>query len=336
MKKWRWSEFQMNSFVALSDIHFNLQNMEPASQVLRQALALAKTEGVPLFIGGDVNDTKAVLRAETVESILKLFREFNDVRVVILIGNHDLLNHNGTRHSLEFLKLLENVEIVDEPRILGRWGLIPYIHNKEEFIKRLDGMRTCGIKKLLIHQGVQGALMSEYAFDESSVTLADFEGFDYIFSGHYHKWQWVGDKFMYWGSPFTTRFDEADQRKYIHQVYAVDDVVKLHSVETDVRRHVQIEFEDELKQVDKLDPRSLVKVILRGEKAFVTAITKKQLQDLLGVDNITIVPSITKKLSYRMSVDAGTKPQQVMMDFVDKAETQISKDKLKEYIAKML
>jgi hypothetical protein len=327
----------MRNFVGISDIHFNLQNLEVARDVLLEAISRAASMGVPLYIGGDLNDTKSNVRAETISTLISIFRRHPDVEVIINIGNHDLVNHHSEKHSLEFLRLLNNVYIVDEPRIMGKWGIIPYIHSREAFLKALASMSTCQIRKILIHQGVQGALMNEFVFDESSVSIDVFKDFDLVLSGHYHMHQWIGEKFMYFGSPYTTRSDEAGQRKYFHEVHmGIDEKVKIVSIETNVRKHVKVEFEDRLRDMDKLPSDSIVKVVLKGERAFVTSVTKEKLKEILGVENLTIVPHITKKMSYRMDVNAATKPQEVVMDFLKKSETQLDKGKLESFIARLL
>lgn len=326
----------LNKFVAISDIHFNLQNQKPAAETLRQALVLAREKMCALFIGGDVNDTKAVIRSETIKSLLGLFNEFADVAVWIVVGNHDLENHNGESHSLLFLKELDNVKVVDETMATHHtrgWGIIPYTHSKEKFKASLDTLKTCGIRRLLIHQGVKGAMMSEYAVDESSVTIGDFDGFDLVISGHYHMHQWVGDRFMYWGSPYTTRFDEASHSKYIYYV-TTEPKINVEKIPTNVRRHYQFEVEtmEQIAGLDKVPPESLVKLVVKGDRQFVASITKEKAREILGVQNVSIVPSITRKLTYRMDVTAATNPRDVVMGFLRKSETERDKQALENYI----
>ena len=88
------------NFIATSDVHGNLKNLEPFKQVLELALQKSMEKGCPLYIGGDLNDTKASLRSEFVAVIVKLFCQYSEIEKYILIGNHDLNNnHNHIDHS---------------------------------------------------------------------------------------------------------------------------------------------------------------------------------------------------------------------------------------------
>jgi hypothetical protein len=321
-------------FIGLSDIHFSLQNLAPALEVLEQALMEAKVRDLPLYIGGDLNDTKAILRGEVVQALINLFNKYRDVRVIVLVGNHDLLNHNGSRHSLEFLKLLPNVTVVDQPQVVGDWHLIPYVHDKQTFLKELDSAKQFGSKRLLIHQGVLGALMSEYAVDESSVGIESFAEFDTVLSGHYHLHQRVGSNFIYFGSPFTTRFDESSHPKYIHHVSLVPKF-SIESIKTCARRHYQFEFDGEIHWPDRVESNSLVKLVVKGSREFCSSVTKKDAQHHLGCENVIILPVITKIQNHRLNVNSGMGPTQVIDSFLERAATSLDKDKLKQYLSKV-
>lgn len=319
--------------VAISDIHFNLQNIGPATSTLAQALKEARARKADLFIGGDLNDQKAILRAECVDAIIKLMDEYKDVCVYVLIGNHDLVNHNSKEHSLGFMALLPNVSIIQAPVKMGKWFCIPYVHRADIFKEHLKVAEESGAEYLLIHQGIRGAQMSSCMVDSDSIEASDFAKFKMVFSGHYHLNQIVGGNIIYWGSPFSTTFDEADQMKFIHYLDVGGDEMSYETMITDARKHIQIEFEGVVPDVIRpVRPIDLVKVVLRGDKNFIASVDKQKLKSQLGVENLVVVPIITKASSVRLMANAASKPMEIMMKFLESTDTTLDKAKLNDYI----
>jgi hypothetical protein len=192
--------------VLISDIHFNVHTREIATAALRDALEEADEMGVPLIIAGDLNDTKAILRAECANAIITAFEDYEDVRKIILVGNHDLVNEKGTEHSLNFLR--PYADVVQAPvfeNSLGLW-LIPYQSNSDDLKVQLSVLPKGAIA--IMHQGFKGAAMGEYVVDKTSIDPAEVAHLRVI-SGHYHKHQTIGTV-TYIGTPYTITFAEAN------------------------------------------------------------------------------------------------------------------------------
>lgn len=180
--------------------------------------------------------------------------------------------------------------------------------------------------------------MSEYAIDDSSVTIEIFSKFIQVFSGHYHRHQKVGSNFMYWGSPFTTRFDEAGQEKFIWRVTFSETANNFQTtpIPTGVRQHHQFEFENCIPPgLQKLGPKDLVKVVVRGEKSFVSSITKDKVKEIFGVESAVVVPMVTKKATYRLGVNSAMSPDLVIKSFLQAAATTLDKERLIQYFSKV-
>lgn len=228
--------------VLISDVHFNIQNMELATQVITKALATAMDLDVPLIIAGDLHDTKAMMRGECVNRMLELFtsRPVAYVPIYILVGNHDRINEKSQEHSLSFLD--SQVYVVDEPRYEPELDmyLIPYQHDLEAlkcFLATIPEGAT-----VIAHQGVQGADMGHYVVDHTSLPLSCWSGFRTI-SGHYHKRQDLycpgGGLFSYLGSPYSQSFGEADHGVKGFSILGTDGSLTL--VDTNLPRHVIVE-----------------------------------------------------------------------------------------------
>lgn len=237
--------------VLISDIHFTTATLELASSALRQALTKARQLQVPCVIAGDTLDSKAIIRGECANRLIEIFREFEDVYTIMLVGNHDLLNEKASAHSLNFLS--PYLFVVSSPVEWQGFHLIPYQSDSQalqELLTKIPKGST-----LIMHQGVQGAEMGHYIKDSTSLPREAFAGFRVI-SGHYHKAQdifcapvndsspggWVG-VFSYIGNPYTNTFGEANDGakgfRILHKSGA------LTSVPTNLRKHVIHQTDEE-------------------------------------------------------------------------------------------
>lgn len=164
---------------------------------------------------------------------LDVYNKFSDfaksgIVTVLLVGNHDWLDRTETKHILEPFKDIENVMVVDIPRIENinsvTLSFVPFtrvnFRGKVESVmprgRRAIRTDDRGLKYLFTHQGVHGArvgprdimLREEY-------TLADFrpDVFDMIFNGHYHKHQRLSPNFVIVGSHLQRDFGEREDIK---------------------------------------------------------------------------------------------------------------------------
>jgi DNA repair exonuclease SbcCD nuclease subunit len=324
-------------FIATSDVHGNQKNMEPFRQVIKASLEAAKTRDCPLVIAGDLNDTKAVLRSEFVETICSMFCEYSNVEKYVLVGNHDMNNHhNHLDHSLEFMKHLPNTVVIDTAQFvqLGsdskEWYFIPYRHTNEEIIKELEVARKAGATNLIMHQGIMGASQSEYVLDQSSISLDKLVGFDTVLLGHYHKHQTL-ENATYFGSPFSVSFAEANQSKGIWEISEEGTVMT--SIKTNCREHIELRWIDDIpNDLPQLREDSIVKVILEGSKEFCLKYSKDDIKKMLKVNNLSIVPEIKTQAKRRIEAHKVHKPYEVINDYLEQSDTNLDKNELKKFL----
>jgi DNA repair exonuclease SbcCD nuclease subunit len=190
--------------VVISDIHFNVKNLELASKSLKAALKKAENLKLPLIIAGDLNDTKAIIRAEVANVLCEIFKHAR-TSCYVMVGNHDLCNEKGTENSLHFL--IPYVNLVDniQPLNINTW-MIPYYSDKNKLAEALKQFEPGS--KLIMHQGFMGAAMGDYVQDSTSLDPELVKEFKVI-SGHYHRHQTIGTV-TYIGSPYTMSFGEAN------------------------------------------------------------------------------------------------------------------------------
>lgn len=270
--------------VLISDIHFHVNTLELASCALRQAVAEAENLNVPLIIAGDLNDTKAILRAECANVIIKILDACVDVPVFVMVGNHDLINEKAKEHSLNFLRPYVNV--IQEPVEAAGFYFIPYRSTVESFQEALSKVPEGSI--VIMHQGVKGVFMGEYAVDKSSIDPKELAKFRCI-SGHYHRHQNIicdGKKhasngetgvLSYIGSPYTMSFAEANDGPKGFQVLMTDGTLK--QVETNLRKHVIVarDVENVLYPIEGLNPRDKLWLQVKGSVAELHKLSKKEI-----------------------------------------------------------
>lgn len=197
-------------FVAISDLHFNINNLDLASQALEAAINKAKELNVSLVIAGDLHDTKDIIRGKVANKLLEILGNHWLKSVIILAGNHDLINEKSNEHGLNYLKNLEGVYIINQTDIPRAWikntYFIAYQSNSVDLTKKFAQIPKGST--IVMHQGFLGAAMGDYIQDKSSIDPELVKDF-IVISGHYHRHQTIGTV-TYIGSPFTHTFGEAN------------------------------------------------------------------------------------------------------------------------------
>lgn len=326
--------------VLISDIHFNINNLELAEKSLLSAIEKAYEIEVPLYICGDLHDTKANLRGECVNSLIKLFREafYLGVYTTTIVGNHDLINEKSEENSINFLSSL--TDIVKHPIKKNGLYFIPYQHDSAKFKEILTDIPQAST--ILCHQGITGAESGEYIYDKSAVPKEWLTKYR-IISGHYHKrqdiicapksklWNNVGLA-SYIGSPYTMSFAEANDGPKGFQI--LNDDGTLEFVPTNLRKHVIIEVSGkEYKGIpaDQVKSTDLLWLKIHGSSSDLRAIKKDEIGNhVLGHSNykLDLIPTDVPKLRVQ---DADKKSSAELFDnLIDaSSETEDQKKYLK-------
>lgn len=231
-----------------ADIHYSINTLELADAATRQMVAKANELNVPLVIAGDLHDTKAHLRAECEEAIIKTL-EAARRDPIVLVGNHCRRNERSPEHALHFLRGV--VDIVDRPCTWSQGSftatLIPYQHDQEDFKVALTNNNPL----VICHQGIIGADMGHYVQDKSAITKEDVAAYRVV-SGHYHRRQDIDcggvrpnykGIFSYIGNPYSLTFGEAKDPEKGFQILMDDGTLEF--VPTNLRRHIILDFKFE-------------------------------------------------------------------------------------------
>lgn len=310
--------------VLISDVHYRVDTLDLADNAMRQSIDKADYFGVPLVVMGDLNDTKAIIRGEVANALIKTmsYAAHCGVEVFILIGNHDLLNEKGVAHSLEFLK--PYAKVIESPEIINLQGrrvlVIPYQSTREAFKTAIlmDIRLGCPTALTLCHQGIIGAEMGGYMQDHSAITTDDIEHVRVI-SGHYHKHHTVGT-LTYVGNPYSLTFGEAKDGPKGFCVLYNDG--SLEQIPTNLRKHVIIEIDaQDLGEMPKpplfgVSPEDLVWFKLSGTSGQLEPLTKEKVgKEYLGRSNFKFDKIVTDSPNL-VSEKLGRKSDSQILDFL--------------------
>lgn len=318
--------------VLISDIHFNLKNLDLASTSLQMAFHEARRLKIPLIVAGDTHDSKASIRAECSNAMIKVFLTNKDILSYVLIGNHCLINERGSEHALEFLKPYTN--IVDFPYFDSslRLHFIPYQTSTDTLLYTLE--RIPSNSTIIAHQGLQTAYMGEYVQDKTSLPPEAFAPFRTI-SGHYHRRQDIKcgktGLFSYIGTPYTTSFAEANDGPKGFQI--LNDDGTLDFIPTNLRKHIIIKrsintLYDVINGVNKDD---IVWLKVTGKPSELSKIDKKIIgQRLFGHLNfkLDLIPTESEVLTTREIVQDASIVLDELIEDLPETENQKSHLKL--------
>jgi len=322
-------------FVAISDIHFNVNNLEIATTALKLALWKAKELEVPLIIAGDLHDTKAIIRGEVANRLLEIFYD-SEVQTYILVGNHDLLNEKGKDNGLNYLNV-RNVFVVSHATSVfcpKQIYLVPYQNTPEAFKDALQSIPKGSI--VVAHQGVKGAFMGDYVQDKTSIDPSELEGYR-IFSGHYHKHQTIGS-LTYLGSPFTHTFGEANDGPKGFLV--VNEDGSYEQIVLNLRKHVIIDIDvsDTDTSLKGLNQDDLVWLKIRGPESELAKVDKNYLGNMmLGHSNYKLDLIVSQKDTIICDKEDTLSSIEIFDKLIDEInETDQQKDYLKSLWKEML
>lgn len=261
-------------FTIIGDPHVKNSNLDVAWELFH----LVEEQGLPAIWLGDLLDTKEVIRGKSLNTWVDYFKS-SKLKHYVLVGNHDWFNLDCKDHSLEALKLLPNVAVIDKPTQFVNlpFYMIPYIHDQDELKKALKEAPDNSV--LIAHLELKGFDFGNGYICKEGLTKTSFRKFKRVISGHFHKYQEDGN-LMYLGTPFSHSFGEAGQKKFICLYDADEDRTQL--IGTPHRRHVSYELNcdnpDHLKQdFSAIHPGNLYRIILTGKQENIDKFPRHQL-----------------------------------------------------------
>lgn len=216
--------------LCIGDPHFKTNNIIDVECFHKEILKVTAQNSIDLIIIlGDILHTHAKIH---ITPLNKAYEFIDDLRkicqVIILVGNHDMINHSQfltTNHWMNSLKEWENIIIAD--KVIHYKPIknnkeyhivcVPYVQ-PGRFIEALNTDKKNDWKKadlVCAHQEFKGCSMNSIESSSGDDWKSDYP---FIVSGHIHDYQWLHGKcfqkgtIFYPGSGFQHAFGESSQR----------------------------------------------------------------------------------------------------------------------------
>lgn len=296
----------MSRYTVVGDPHITHKSLDRGAQLF----SLVEEIGLPAIWLGDFLDTKEVIRGKCLNALLDYLRA-SKLQHIVLIGNHDWFNLECEAHSLEALKLLPNVKIVDAPEVIDNMLFLPYIHDQAkllEVITRFQGL----VSTVFGHLEVSQFDFGNGHICTTGLTLDALKGFKRVISGHFHKYQQTGN-LTYLGTPFSHSFGETNQTKLIGMYDAETDELK--TAETEFPRHITLEVNCDENDFSGItdgkaqgDPKDFYRIILSGLQANIDLFPRAPFEHLNvkwisrpsddAINNVTIDETVSNESQF--------------------------------------
>lgn len=263
------------------------------------------------------------------------FVEFSKsgVVVVLVVGNHDWLNKTESEHILEPFREIENVIVVDSPKVeeVGEVGFCFLPYTRINFTNKIN--EICKMSKdfkhryLFTHQGVRGAKVGprDTALKDE-FGLLDFKvaNFTFVFNGHYHKFQLLGSNFVITGSLIQKDFGEREDKKGF---LVLDTETKTYTfIENQAPKFYKVEVK---KKGSFIFPEAFTKDrdflwVVTEEASILDLPELKEIEDRVRID----VEISRLRQKPRTNININMSSEEQIKEYVIHAQTELSKDKL--------
>lgn len=292
----------MKNKLIIGDLHQKFNNLNNIAPLFGYINSLIKDKGInEVIFLGDVYDTKAVIRSEVQNFFIEKLNELckNDVKIFIIVGNHDYENQDCKNHSLRPLSFIsDKIVIVDSPKLGDdNIGFLPYYPTNDLFkagIKELMS-RNKKINYIYCHQGFLGFDYGNGFLDNHSQSADDVPKNIKFICGHYHKTQ-KSDNVFYLGTPMSHSFGEVDQAKFI-AIQSGDNFDMLPTADI-VPRHVRFYVDSESSNIALSNVKAAdhIEVIVSCKKSEMTKFDKEWLSGFFDATftNVTVKFDITE------------------------------------------
>lgn len=207
----------MNLFkkaAVFTDIHFglksnSLQHNQDCGNFIDWFIETAKEQGCDTcFFLGDYHHHRSSINIQTLQFALRGIEKLsaNFEHVYFIAGNHDLYYRDKRDiHSVEWARHLPNVTIIDDWFESGEVVIAPWLVGDDW--RKLEGKRG---KYLFGHFELPKFILNAMIEmpDHGELQTQHLQGFDYVFSGHFHKRQ-QQNNVIYIGNAFPHNFSDA-------------------------------------------------------------------------------------------------------------------------------
>ena len=254
-----------HNIMIIGDAHFGVKSFsEPHLDYmklffLRTVPEIAKQKDVKeIRLLGDLFDNRNSITIKMLNEVHTIFKTLGttlpDIKIKILLGNHDIFYHNRLDvNSNIILSDLPNVEIIDKPTeetINGKTILtMPWIIKGGEMEKEFETLCKNKYDLCLGHFDINGFEMVKNVVEEKGLDRNLFKNFKRVLSGHFHIRGRIG-KISFVGSPFELTWNDKYDEKGVHILDLETDEIEF-IPNTSSPRHIEIFLSNILAKKDE-------------------------------------------------------------------------------------
>lgn len=286
-----------------TDIHFGLKSNstlhnEDCLNFIKWATEKARAEGCETaFFLGDWHNNRASINIVTLNYSLKALEHLNANfdTVYFIPGNHDLYYRDKRDiQSVEWARHLPNVQICNDWFDSGDVVIAPWlVADDHKRIKKMSGKYMFG------HFELPGYLMNAMVAmpDHGEIRREDFDNFEHVFSGHFHKRQ-TQKNITYIGNCFPHNYADAGDDDRGLMILEWGKSPEYHAW-PDQPRYRVFQLSDVLRHTEAmLQPKMHVRVNLDIDISYEEAtFIKETFIDTYGLREITLIPAKTTDLT---------------------------------------
>lgn len=265
---------------------------------------------------GDIFDVRKTTHSQALDNSKEcFFSKFdkNDIRLDLIIGNHDMFHKHSLSINTPSLVLNEytNIVIYDKPNTIHIDGiaidLIPWIcdENESQIMKFISKSKS---KYCMAHLELSGYEMSKGHFCEHGMEANIFKQYDTVWSGHFHR-QSKNGNIHYVGSPSQHTWDDVNDIRGFH-IFDTE-TLEMDFIENPYNLFERIVYDD-TKPIKSIDiTEKFVKVIIENcsdnkkLESYIEALWLQNPNDIKVIDNITTEDSTDYNLSVE-EIDSGS------------------------------
>lgn len=198
---------------------------------------------IHLFVVGDIFDSRDTINVSVIDTVCRAFHAVNaseetgwrDLRLHVLVGNHDSYLKTPKLNSLQALKGAAHV--YDQPMVLPvlNAAMVPWTDDQDDFHKQIDAVSTGAYDYLFTHVMVEGAVPHGRGIPYSWLKA---DKFTRIFLGDVHEPVDLDDNVHYIGSPMQIDNRDAGGRRGFYIYDTKDDELEYIENEISPRFHI--------------------------------------------------------------------------------------------------
>ena len=333
----------------LNDTHFGVRNDSPAFMKYQNKFyneiffPYLKEHNIGTLVHlGDVVDRRKFINHNTAHNFKKVFWDKLDDMVIdthVIIGNHDTYYKNTNDvNALQNLDISKNAKIYTSSKTVEFDGLpilfIPWIcdDNHDDSIFQIDNTNAI---IAMGHLEIKGFEMMAGHFNDHGQDKAQFTKFEKVLSGHFHKKSDDG-RIFYLGCQYQMTWSDYGETKGFH-IFDTE-TREITKIDNPFPMFEKIYYNDKETDYTTLD---LSKYNNKYIKLFVTNKTDENMYNMF-IDNLfnkinvyelnIVEDNSDMNASVRDDIlEQGEDTLTYLGNYIDQVETDVNKQKLKEF-----